>query len=159
MLHACAGHEDPGMCQEYIQSSWPGMATCLYHDWVLGAMACYGYGGCQGSSQDWTCSATGALMGQALADSPYTTYGVEKLLHGPCYCQDNLTCQAAVSDLLPTVLPVFSAWVEDQTRTICGDGVIGDNTCNACSQTMSGIIATCPTLVLYNCYLPSQPGV
>ena len=139
MLNACAGHEDPGMCQEYMETSWPDMATCLYYDWVLGDLACYQYGGCQRSSQEWTCSAAGALMGQALADAPYTTYGVEKLLHGPCYCQDNATCQARVSDLLPTVLPVFSAWVGQETQTICGDGVIGEDTCIACRQRMSGI--------------------
>ena len=130
MVHACPGHSDPALCQAYLKTSWPAMARCLYHDLDLGAMACQHYGGCLHSSQAWTCRDVGSLMGQALADSPYTTYGAEQLLHGPCYCQQSSDCQHTVSELLPTVLPEAASWVSVHTVTVCGGG--GEDTCAQC---------------------------
>ena len=137
MVTACDGHADSLTCQVYLKTFWPEMAKCLYDGWIFSNMTCYQFGGCLHSSQTWDCSGMGALMGQVLADAPYITYGAEQHLHGSCYCQSaahdqDKDCQGTVSDLLPTVLPVFSSWVSEST--ICGNGVDGDDTCEPCRQ-------------------------
>ena len=44
-------------CLEFVTSTWPVLERCVTgEDWILSDLTCLYYGGCLGSSKDWTCS-------------------------------------------------------------------------------------------------------
>jgi hypothetical protein len=141
--NACENMTNTPKCQNFLETSWPEMASCVYDQWMFANLTCLYFGGCQQTSQNWGCSDVSNLMVTVLGDSDSLSIipGAESHLHGSCFCNSpehirDENCRDSVNDLIPTVLPAMSRWLATKTDWMCTDNRTqdGDDTCSECLE-------------------------
>ena len=145
LTHQCNNTSQPDICQQFLESWWPDMATCLYQEWILTNLTCLYLGGCQHVSHPWLCADVSHLLSQVLTDSGSLSIsqGAEGVLHGSCFCNssehmEDPTCNSTVSSLVPMVLPAVSDWLASRTDWLCTDTSNGADTCAECLGEVGG---------------------